>query len=196
MEKRNYSTIYRIMHWSIAICLLLILLTIFLRSTWLSRDHIAAIIKGYLATTDQSLSEEHIMAIARKIRKPMWDWHIYLGYTMVGLYSIRMLLPLIGEMKFSNPFTKGLSLKIKIQYWSYWIFYFCVAISLSTGLLMEFGPKSINELMEEIHVLSIYYLLAYIVLHLGGVFWAEFTDQKGIVSDIVSGNKNAKGGKV
>ncbi|MFZ1806312.1 MAG: cytochrome b/b6 domain-containing protein [Cyclobacteriaceae bacterium] len=41
--------------------------------------------------------------------------------------------------------------------------------------------------MEEIHVLSIYYLVPFIVVHLTGVLLAEFTDQKGIVSRIVSG---------
>jgi cytochrome b len=43
--------------------------------------------------------------------------------------------------------------------------------------------------MEEIHVLSIYYLVAFIVLHIGGVLYAEFTISKGIISKIVSGNK-------
>ena len=41
--------------------------------------------------------------------------------------------------------------------------------------------------MEDIHVLSIYYLVPFIIIHLTGVLWAEFTDQKGIVSRIVSG---------
>jgi cytochrome b len=43
--------------------------------------------------------------------------------------------------------------------------------------------------MEEIHVLGIYYLIAFIAIHLAGVLIAEFTDQKGIVSRIVSGSK-------
>jgi cytochrome b len=43
--------------------------------------------------------------------------------------------------------------------------------------------------MEEIHVLSIYYLIAFITLHIGGVLFSEFTNQKGILSKIVSGNK-------
>jgi cytochrome b len=44
--------------------------------------------------------------------------------------------------------------------------------------------------MEEIHILGIYYLVAFIVMHLGGVLIAEFTDQKGIFSRIVSGTKH------
>lgn len=41
--------------------------------------------------------------------------------------------------------------------------------------------------MEGIHVLSIYYLLAFILIHLSGVFWSEFTSQQGIISRIISG---------
>jgi cytochrome b len=37
--------------------------------------------------------------------------------------------------------------------------------------------------------LSIYYLLGFIVLHIGGVLYAEFTTNKGIISKIVSGDK-------
>jgi Ni,Fe-hydrogenase I cytochrome b subunit len=41
-------------------------------------------------------------------------------------------------------------------------------------------------------VLGIYYLIAFIGIHLTGVLIAEFTDQKGIISRIVSGSKKDK----
>lgn len=189
METRNYSTIYRIMHWAIAICLILILATIFLRLTWMNKNHVADIIQGYLSTTDQSLSREQIIILAKQIRKPMWNWHIYLGYALVGLYGIRMALPFFGAMKFSNPLDKRLTTKVKFQYWVYIIFYVCIAISLLTGLTIELGPKNLKETAEQIHVLSIYYLLAFIVIHIGGVLVAEMTNQQGIISRIVSGSK-------
>ena len=71
----------------------------------------------------------------------------------------------------------------------YFIFYIFTGISLITGLIIELGPKNLKTPMEEIHVLSIYYLVAFIVLHIGGVLYAEFTTSKGIISKIVSGNK-------
>lgn len=189
MENRHYSPLYRIMHWLIAICFLLLLFTIFLRLTWLNKFHVADIIQQYLSETDQTLTREQQILLAKKIRKPMWQWHIYLGYALTGLYAIRLALPLFGHMKFSNPFQKGISLKAKFQFWTYLVFYACTAISLVTGLIIELGPKNLKEPMEEIHILSIYYLLAYIVLHFGGVLLAEFTERKGILSEIVSGKK-------
>jgi len=120
----------------------------------------------------------------------MWDWHIYIGYVLVGLFSIRFLLPAFGNMKIQNPFSKNISIKMKFQKWTYIIFYLCVIVSLATGLIIEFGPKEFKKPMEEIHVLGIYYLIAFIVIHLAGVFIAEFTEQKGIISRIVSGSKD------
>lgn len=187
MKNREYSAIYRIMHWSIAICMTLLLVTIFLRLTWMNKNNVALIIQDYLATTDQKLTQDQLITLAKKIRKPMWDWHIYIGYALVGLYSIRIALPFFGQMKFSNPFNKDLGIKEKFQYWTYLVFYVCVAISLITGLIIVLGPKNLKEPMEEIHVLSIYYLLAFIIIHLSGVFFSELTTQQGLISRIVSG---------
>lgn len=192
MQNKNYSSVYRIMHWAIATCMILLLITIFLRLTWMNKDHMAGIIKTYLSTTDQSLSPDQLIVLAKQIRKPMWDWHIYIGYVLVGLYCIRLALPFFGQMKFSNPFNKLLTLKEKFRYWVYLVFYGCVAVSLTTGLIIEFGPKDLKKSMEEIHVLSIYYLLAFICIHIGGVLLGEFTDQQGIISKIISGTKKTE----
>jgi|SRR5680860_288351 len=192
MEKTAYSKVYRIVHWAIAISFLLLLITIFLRLTWMNKFNMAAIIQDYLSGTDQVLSQDQLIDLAKKIRRPMWNWHVYIGYVLVGLFSIRFLLPMFGHMGIQNPFGKNLSAKLKFQKWSYIIFYVCVIISLVTGLIIELGPKEYKKPMEDIHILGIYYLIAFIVIHLAGVLLAEFTDQKGIISRIVSGFKKEK----
>lgn len=188
METVKYSKIYRIIHWGIAITFLLLLITIFLRLTWMNKENVADIIQTYLGSTDQSLSREQLIVLAKQIRKPMWDWHIYLGYVLTGLFSLRFLLPFFGTMKFQNPLVKNLSFKQKFQKWTYIIFYICVVISLITGLIIELGPKDLKKPMEEIHILGIYYLIAFIAIHVGGVIIAEFTSDKGIISRIVRGS--------
>ncbi|MBK8506105.1 MAG: cytochrome b/b6 domain-containing protein [Saprospiraceae bacterium] len=190
MENTKYSKVYRIIHWLIAISFLLLLITIFLRLTWMNKFNVAAIIQDYLSGTDQVLSQEQLIDLAKKIREPMWNWHIYIGYALVGLFSIRFILPAFGRMKIQNPLGKTLSTKMKFQKWTYIIFYFCVIVSLATGLIIELGPTEFKRSMEEIHVLGIYYLIAFIGIHLAGVIIAEFTDQKGIISRIVSGTKD------
>lgn len=192
MEMKEYPKVYRIIHWAIAISFLLLLITIFLRLTWMNKYNVAAIIQDYLNGTGQSLSQEELIDLAKRIRQPMWNWHIYIGYMLVGLFSIRFMLPPFGHMKFQNPLGKGLSAKVKFQKWTYIIFYLCVIASLTTGLIIEIGPKGLKKPMEEIHILGIYYLTAFIVIHLAGVLIAEFTDQKGIISRIISGSNNEK----
>lgn len=188
METIKYSKVYRIIHWAIAISFVLLLITIFLRLTWMNKSNVAAIIQDYMKDTDQHLSQEQMIALAKKIRQPMWKWHIYIGYVLVGLFSIRFILPTFGEMKFQNPFGKNQSAKVKFQKWTYILFYVCVVVSLATGLMIEFGPSTLKDPMEEIHVLGIYYLLAFIAIHITGVLIAEFTAQKGMVSRIISGS--------
>ena len=190
MEKTKYSKVYRIIHWAIAVSFMLLLITIFLRLTWMNKNNVAIIIQDYLKDTDQILSQEQLIVLAKKIRQPMWIWHIYIGYVLVGLFIIRFILPAFGHMKIQNPFGKNLSAKMKFQNWKYIIFYFFVIVSLATGLIIELGPKEFKKTMEEIHILGIYYLIAFIAIHLIGVLMAEFTDQKGIISRIVSGTKN------
>jgi cytochrome b561 len=165
----------------------LLLLTIFLRLTWLEKNNVAAIIQDFLGEKGAALSQDDAILLAKKIRKPMWQWHIYLGYALTGLYSLRTLLPLFGKMPFSSPFNAQLDRQTKIQYGIYLVFYILVAVSLTTGLLIEFGPKAIKDPMEEIHELSLYYLVGYMILHIGGVLLADFTKSPGIISRIISG---------
>lgn len=153
----------------------------------------AEIIGDYLAEhTDFSLSDDELIVLAKKIRKPMWDWHIYIGYVVTGLFSIRFLLPLFGKMKFSNPFEKGITTLERVRYSVYIIFYLCIVVSLVTGLMIKLGPPEMKKTMEAIHKPSIYYLVVYIVLHLISVFVAEFTYRKGIISDVISGKKKGE----
>lgn len=189
METVKYSKTYRILHWGIAITFMLLLFTIFLRLTWMNKNNMADIIQTYLQGTDQSLSDAQLISLAKQIRKPMWDWHIYLGYILAGLFALRFTLPLFGTMKIQNPLVKSLSLKQKFQKWTYIIFYVCIVISIVTGLIIQLGPKDLKASMESIHVLGTYYLIAFIAIHLGGVFIAEFTTDKGIISRIVRGSE-------
>lgn len=186
MENRHYSRTYRILHWSIALTMLGLLTTILLRLGWLEKNHVADIMDPYLREQGVELSREQLIVLAKKIRKPMWDWHIYLGYVLTGLYVVRMIVPFFGEMKLMNPLTKGLPTRMRFQYGVYLVFYVLVAASLISGLIIELGPKAMKPQTEAFHELSIYYLLAFIVLHFSGIIWAEIRHDKGIVSRIIS----------
>lgn len=180
------------MHWAIAISFVLLLLTIFLRLTWLNKYNVADIIQDYLGEKEPVMSKEELVVLAKKIRKPMWEWHVYLGYVLTGLFALRFVLPMFGKMKFQNPMEKDLPFKVKLKKWSYLVFYVFVFLSLVTGLIIEFGPKTFKKTMESIHELALYYLIPFLVLHFSGVLWAEFTDEKGLISRMISGGDSFK----
>ena len=162
----------------IALVLTLILGTILLRMTWLNKNHVADIIQGYLTTTDQSLSGDQSVVLAKQIRKPKWNRHFYLSYLLVGVLVVRYLFSLFGNMKFPHPFKKQLSLKVKFQKWIYLIFYVLVTISIITGLIIEFGSGDFVKPMKIVHKLSLHYLIPFIVIHLTGVLVKWYLDRK------------------
>lgn len=172
------------MHWAIAFCMLFLLFTIFLRIYWMEKNHVAGILDANLKALDVTLSQNQLLKIAKQIRKPMWDWHVYIGYVLIGLYAVRLALPFFGEMKFVNPF-KADSLKQKFQYLSYILFYVFVGVSLVTGFLIQNGPADWKGGLESVHTLSLYYLLPFIFIHFVGLFIAEKGPDKGLVSRII-----------
>lgn len=45
----------------------------------MNNKNVAAIIQDYLSGTDQILSQDQHITLAKKIRQAMWYWHIYIG---------------------------------------------------------------------------------------------------------------------
>jgi cytochrome b561 len=157
----------------------------------MNKYNVSEVIQSFLTKEGISLSDDQTIVLAKNIRRPMWNWHIYIGYVLTGLFSIRFLLPFFGEMKFQNPLAKDQSNVLKIKKWTYIVFYVCITITLTTGLVIEFAPKEFSKPFENIHVLSLYYLIPFVVIHLVGVLKAEFTDEKGIISKIIRGTKDS-----
>ena len=119
----------------------------------------------------------------------MWETHTIAGYVLVGLYVIRMIINFVQGFGFESPLKAGLSGYKKFKSWVYVLFYICLAGSLVTGLIIEFGPNSIHDVSEEIHKLSLYYMIAFIAVHLVGVVIADGTKERGIISKIISGDR-------
>lgn len=61
------------------------------------------------------LSDEQLIVLTKKMRHLMWNWHIYIGYIIAGLFCIRFFLPATEQLKFQNPLGKNLSIKEKLK---------------------------------------------------------------------------------
>jgi hypothetical protein len=57
--------------------------------TWMNKNNVSDILQSQLVEKGVVLTEEGTNLDAKKIRKPMWQWHSYIGYVLVGLFSIR-----------------------------------------------------------------------------------------------------------
>ena len=189
MREKRFNLASRLIHWAIAFVFLYILLTVLLRMGWMNRGTVAALAEESLAKDGATVTKDQVTNVGRAVRRPMWDTHIIAGYVLIGLYVIRMIINAVQGSGFDNPLKQGLSGYRKFKSWVYIIFYILLFGSLLTGILIEFGPHSIHEASEEIHKLSLYYMIAFIALHLAGVIIADGGKERGIISKIISGDK-------
>ncbi|MGQ7854405.1 cytochrome b/b6 domain-containing protein [Pedobacter sp. WC2501] len=192
MREKRFNLASRVIHWAIAFAIMFLLLTVFLRLGWMNKDAMGEILREALQKKGIQLSQADAAAIGKEIRRPMWSYHVITGYVLIGLYLIRMGITFIQGIAFKNPFSKQTSPKDKFKSWLYIIFYVLFATSLFTGFMVVNGPKEIKEIMEAIHVKSLYYMLSFIVLHIGGVLLADIGGEPGIVSKMIRGNFNIK----
>ncbi len=182
--KTSYTLLDRLLHWALALTILFILLTVFLRLNWMEKNHVAAILTDNLSNLDIEITKEQAIKIAKQIRKPMFEWHLTIGYVVSGIFVLRIIYNSIKKNLY-NPQTA----KEKFQAWVYRVFYFLLGITLITGLLIKFGPDTFHDLAEEIHVLTLYYVVPFLVLHFTGIILAELGSKKGIVSKMIGGDK-------
>ena len=189
MREIRFNLASRLIHWAIAFVFLYILLTVLLRLGWMNKGHMGDIIRENLANDGINLDKDAAGTLAKKVRRPMWETHTIAGYVLVGLYVIRMILNFVQGFGFESPLKAGLPGYKKFKSWVYVVFYICLTGSLITGLIIEFGPHSIHDVSEEIHKLSLYYMIAFIAIHLVGVVIADGNKERGIISKIISGDR-------
>lgn len=182
---KKFTALDRFLHWSLAFTFLFIMLTVFLRLTWMEKNHVAQIIVDGLSALNIDISYDKAVKIAKNIRRPMFDWHIIIGYFAAGIFFLRVLFNFFNKGRFNPQTTKE-----KFQLWIYRIFYVLLSVTLITGLLLEFGPESIESTVETVHKLTLYYAIAFLILHFTGIVIGENTSKKGIVSKMIGGEKN------
>ena len=192
MGEKRFNLASRLIHWAITITVLFLLLTVFLRMGWMHKDSIGSILQEHLSKQGISISDTDAAKIGKEIRKPMWQYHVIAGYVLIVLYILRMVLNLVQGISFKNPFLKQTTIKDKFKSWLYIVFYVFFTISLLTGFMIVNGPKDWKDWMEAVHVKSLYYMVAFIMIHIGGVILADFGSEPGIISKMISGDKKFK----
>lgn len=211
-SKNNPSTLrgtrsiwIRLWHWLDALAILGLLSTVLLRKTFLSWHTNSAFIETTLHDAGTTITPELAKQIAVGIREPMWDFHYIFGFTLAGLFVVRIILGLIpgqhpmfgGLRKYfkapagSKPSKHFLAIKA-----GYAIFYAMVTFMIVTGLSMYFKTelslsKDLVGNIKELHELSMWFFAAFVVVHIVGVVVSENQEEPGLVSDMINGGEDA-----
>ena len=184
MSRMNGSTTpmtYRIWHWANAQVVGLLLLTVFLRKTFLSSKGMTVTLGSKLTEKGVQVPEEALKGAARAVRDGMWDWHYPLGFVLGGLLLVRIFFA-----RQSFPGLKTWKARIHSS------FYLASGFMALSGCLMYFSdklgiPEEGVDAILEVHETALWYFVGFIVFHLAGVLRAELTYEPGIVSRMIHG---------
>jgi len=190
MERQHFSVSHRLLHWMIALGILIALFTAFLHATWMNGHGMATTITSFLAKKDLTLSPDDARLLARTIAGPMFHWHIYAGFSLIALLILRFIDLIVKGHKFVSPLSKEATGKQKLQGWLYILFYVALTVILITGPLLISGKfPELREVFDTVHIACGSFVGLFVVLHFGGLWLGEITDDKGIVSKMINGDK-------
>lgn len=160
------------------------LITGFLRMTWMNKKHMAGIMADHL----KDISKEDLIMTAKAIRAPMWEWHEIFAYVVFAVFTLRIIYMLVKGIRFPNPFAKEVYWLERLQGLTYIVFYLFVAFSIYSGSMLEWAEKTeYVKKLEAIHKLGLYFYPAFIVIHLLGVYIEEKTKKNRITSKMIGG---------
>jgi Ni/Fe-hydrogenase 1 B-type cytochrome subunit len=205
---KRYSPSLRLWHWANMLVITGSLLTVLLNSTLLTNRTNSQFIKTELQKAGAAVTDQQAGSAAHALSDKVWDIHVYFGYALAALFLFRIILEFfqLADQKFirvlkhtyhsykltkANRETYLHELTVKIIYA---MFYMLLLIMVVTGLFLAFEDffapyKAIRHSVKSVHGFCMYLILAFIAVHLIGVFLAERKDSKGIVSDMINGGE-------
>ncbi len=188
----KYTLSFRIWHWLNAIVVLGLLGTFFLRKTFLSWRTNSEILMTKLTDMDIEVTAEQTKILAKAVRAGMWEWHIILGYALAFLVLYRIILFFTDssqKVDFSSLDMHHKAVKIS-YYFIYAILLFMTVSGLAIHFYQELGmSKDFAKSIKEIHEPVAFVLAVFVPLHIAGVFVADATDEKGLVSTMINGKE-------
>jgi Ni/Fe-hydrogenase 1 B-type cytochrome subunit len=205
---KKYSAPLRLWHWANTIVISGSLITVLINSTITDDQATSSLMKDEFQKAGASVTADQARSVAHALSDSVWDVHKYFGYCLAGLLLFRLLLEFfqLADQKFIRKL-KSAWLQFKATKKNreavrhelavksiYAIFYTLLTIQVITGLFLAFEDvlarfKSIRPTVKDVHSFNMYLILAFIIVHLAGVFLAERKDSKGIVSDMINGGR-------
>lgn len=198
----------RLWHWANALIICGSLLTVLINSTLFNKNKNGAFIKSTMSSL--SATEQQAGRVLHTLSDQIWNVHIYFGYFLAGFLLFRILLELFRKrhQRFISKLRAAWhgyrsrqadvrvakhELVVKLIYLAFYILLVVIAL---TGLSLVFKnqlglPKNVSHSIKAVHGFCMYLVLAFITVHLAGVFLAERGSESGIVSDMINGGRAA-----
>jgi Ni/Fe-hydrogenase 1 B-type cytochrome subunit len=206
---KNYSSSLRLWHWMNTIVISGSLITVLFNST-ITDDHATSdLMKNELQKSGATITAEQARDAAHALSDSVWGVHIYFGYALTALLLFRLILEYfqLTDQKFIRKFKSAYQqyniikknreiarheLAVKA---TYTFFYAVLTVMVVTGLFLAFEDalaayKSIRNTVKEVHGFCMYIVIAFIIVHIAGVYLAERKDGKGLVSDMINGGSD------
>lgn len=184
---RHFSRWHRILHWATFFALSVLFLTGFLRMTWMDKRRMGGVINQ---STENLVSLEDALNVAKAIRASMWEWHLRFAFIMVVVFIARLIYMAMHGTKFPGPFKAGLSVKRRIESMTYVLFYFFLGIQIFTGFFHLWAESTpLRHQLTVIHKWALYWFPIFILIHFLGFILSEICGEKGIVSKMIGGSR-------
>lgn len=188
----KYTLKFRLWHWLNAIVIFVMLGTVFLRETFLSKKANAELLMTKLSEMGNDITIEDATVLAKAIRENMWQWHIIFGYALAFLVLYRIILIFIDKSKRES--FGSLTLHKKAVRALYCFFYGAIVFMSISGLTMHFHEtigitKEIVEQLKEMHEAVYTLILVFVPLHIAGVVIADVKEENGLISTMINGKK-------
>jgi len=202
---KRYSAPLRLWHWANLIVICGSLITVLINSTITDQHQTSSLVKEQLQKSGLSVSNDQARSVAHALEDSVWDVHTYFGYCLAALLLFRLVLEFFqfADQKFIRilknawqhfkTVKKDREARHEVAVKSIYAFFYLLLIAqVITGLFLAFEDamapfKSIRHTVKDVHGFIMYLILAFIIVHLAGVFLAERKDAKGIVSDMING---------
>ncbi|HWZ35508.1 MAG TPA: cytochrome b/b6 domain-containing protein, partial [Mucilaginibacter sp.] len=132
----------------------------------------------------------------------------YIGYVLAALFLFRLILEFfqLADQRLIHKIRKAYHQFFIVkqqremaghEFWVktlYAVFYLLLLITVVTGLDLAFEDDvpalKKFHFLKEVHQLNMYLILAFIIIHVAGVYLAERRgSDKGIISDMVNGGE-------
>jgi Ni/Fe-hydrogenase 1 B-type cytochrome subunit len=207
---KKFSASLRLWHWLNMIVISGSLVTVLINATLTDRPAMSSLLKSEFQKNGANVNADQASSVANVLEDQVWGIHIYFGYGLAALLLFRLILEFfqLADQKFIRKIKSAYAqfkttkrnriarheFTVKLIYSA---FYILLVIMVVTGLFLAFEDlmapfKSIRRSVKSVHGFCMYLILAFIVVHVAGVFLAERKKEgKGIVSDMINGGSKS-----